>query len=120
MFVDAGVLDAYRAGSAGWDVDDTLVLPGFDEYLLGFKDRSLMLDPEHKNAIIPGGNGVFQSTVVRAGRVIGTWKRTTGKTRTTVRVQPLGALGAKDRTRVEAAFEPYAHFISHPLRIDWP
>ena len=96
------------------------LLPGFDEYLLGFKNRSLMLDPELKLANIPGGNCVFQSTVVRAGRVIGTWKRTTTKTRTTVRVQPLTPLTPTDRTRVEAAFTPYAHFIGQPLRIDWP
>jgi hypothetical protein len=58
--------------------------------------------------------------VVREGRVIGTWKRTTAKTRTTVRVQPLIPLSAADRTRVEAAFTPYAHFLGHPLVIDWP
>jgi hypothetical protein len=120
MFVEPALLDAYRAGPGGPAVDDVLALPGFDEYLLGFKDRSLMLDPEHKQAIIPGGNGVFQSTIVRAGRVIGTWKRTTGKTRTTVRVQPLVALGPTDRARVEEALQPYGRFVGQPLRVDWP
>ncbi|MEE3917705.1 hypothetical protein V2I01_00080 [Micromonospora sp. BRA006-A] len=43
-------------------------MPGFDEYLLGFKDRSLMLDPAHAAAVVPGNNGVFRSTVVRGGR----------------------------------------------------
>ena len=70
-------------------VDDVLALPGFDEYLLGFKDRALMLAAEHKQAIIPGGNGMFQSTIVRGGRVIGTWKRTATKRRLTVQVRPL-------------------------------
>jgi hypothetical protein len=120
MVVEPALLDAYRAGPGEPDVDDVLALPGFDEYLLGFKDRSLMLDPEHKQAIIPGGNGVFQSTIVRAGRVIGTWKRTVGKTRTTVKVQPLVTLGATDRARVEEALQPYGRFIGQPLRIDWP
>ncbi|MFD5276516.1 winged helix DNA-binding domain-containing protein [Pseudarthrobacter sp. NPDC058362] len=50
-----------------------LLLPGFDEFLLGYKDRSLVLPPEYADHIVPGGNGVFKKTVVAAGEVIGTW-----------------------------------------------
>ncbi|MFC7549984.1 winged helix DNA-binding domain-containing protein [Plantactinospora sp. GCM10030261] len=117
MVVDPVLLDATPAALAD---DEVRALPGFDEYLLGFKDRSLMVDAAHKQAIVPGGNGVFQSTVVRTGRVVGTWKRSTGKTRTVVRVLPLVALTRKDRARVEAAFEPYARFIDHPVEVRWP
>jgi hypothetical protein len=94
-------------------------LPGFDEYMLGFKDRSMMLDAEHKQAIIPGNNGVFQPTVVRDGRVVGTWKRTLTKKNTVVDVRPLVSLGAADRTRVEVALEPYALFMGLPLSVRW-
>ncbi len=52
-----------------------LLLPGFDEFVLGYKDRSLVLAPEHANRIVPGGNGVFKKTVVAGGEVIGTWAR---------------------------------------------
>lgn len=119
MLLDPALLDAGPAAAAQSPGDDLLVLPGFDEYLLGFKDRSLVLDAEHKQAIIPGGNGVFQPTVVRAGRVIGTWKRSTGRKQTVVTVRPLVPLGAAERARVEAAFEPYARFLEVPLQIRW-
>ena len=49
------------------------LLPGFDEFVLGYTDRSLVLAPEHSDLIVPGGNGVFKKTVVAAGKVIGTW-----------------------------------------------
>jgi hypothetical protein len=49
------------------------LLPGFDEFVLGYTDRTLVLDPGHAELIVPGGNGVFKKTVVAAGRVIGTW-----------------------------------------------
>lgn len=52
-----------------------LLLPGFDEYLLGYTERAAMLDPEHFERIVPGRNGVFRGTVVEAGRVTGTWQR---------------------------------------------
>jgi Winged helix DNA-binding domain len=100
--------------------DDVLVLPGFDEYLLGYKDRSMMVDAAHKQAIIPGGNGVFQATVVRGGRVVGTWKRTVTKKAVTVDVRPLVDHSAADRSRVGAAFEPYAAYLGLDLRVRWP
>src|SRR5690606_10007263 len=39
------------------------LLPGFDEYLLGYKDRGAVLDAEHQQKIVPGNNGVFRPTI---------------------------------------------------------
>lgn len=50
------------------------MMPGFDEYMLGYADRSAALPAEHADRIVPGGNGVFQPTVVNAGQVVGTWR----------------------------------------------
>ena len=47
------------------------LLPGFDEYVLGYKDRSAILAPEHSQAIVPGGNGVFRPTIVVDGEISG-------------------------------------------------
>jgi hypothetical protein len=115
MYLDPALLDAPTPTGA----DDIIALPGFDEYLLGYKDRSLMLAAEHKQAIIPGGNGVFQSTIVRGGRVIGTWKRTVAKARTIVDLRPLVPLRTADRARIEAALKPYAHYTGRPLEARW-
>jgi hypothetical protein len=128
MLLDPALLDAYGAGPAGADgadasadgSDDLVALPGFDEYLLGFKDRSMMLAAEHKQAIIPGGNGVFQATVVRGGRVIGTWKRSVARGRTVVNVAPLVRVGASERVRIEGALNAYARFTGQPLTVKWP
>ncbi|MEJ3745737.1 winged helix DNA-binding domain-containing protein [Actinomycetes bacterium KLBMP 9797] len=51
------------------------LLPGFDEFILGYADRSAMVPPAFADRIVPGGNGVFQPTVVSAGQVVGLWKR---------------------------------------------
>lgn len=119
MILDAALPDAGLGSGADGFADELRVLPGFDEYLLGFKDRSLMLDPEHKQAVIPGGNGMFQPTVVRGGRVIGTWKRSTGHKQLVVAVKPLVTLHASARARVEKAFEPYARFLGHAVEVRW-
>lgn len=119
MVVDPVVLDTGPAPAAKTE-EVVLALPGFDEYLLGFKDRSLMLDPEHKQAIIPGGNGVFQATIVRGGRVVATWKRSVSRSRTVVSVLPLVTLRAGERRRVEQALGAYAHFTGRPVEVRWP
>ena len=64
-----------------------LALPGFDEFLLGYKDRSATLAPEHSEAIAPGGNGVFRRTLVSGGQTVGTWQmETKGRETRTVAV----------------------------------
>jgi hypothetical protein len=48
------------------------LLPAFDPYLLGWKDRSFAVAPEHARAVHPGG-GIVRATAVANGRAIGTW-----------------------------------------------
>ncbi|MFI6784403.1 winged helix DNA-binding domain-containing protein [Micromonospora sp. NPDC050276] len=114
MYVDAALTDAPRT-----PVDEILALPGFDEYLLGYRDRALMLDPAHQAAVVPGNNGIFQATVVRAGRVVGVWKRRIGRSAVTVTIQPLTPLRATARARVEQALERYADYLGLPPRFEW-
>jgi len=52
-----------------------LLLPGFDEYMLGYGDREAALPAPFSGRIVPGGNGMFRSTVIAGGQVVGTWIR---------------------------------------------
>ena len=100
--------------------DDVHALPGFDEYLLGYKDRTLMMEPGHLDAVIPGGNGMFRSTFVRGGRVLGTWTRATKGKRGVVTALPLVRLGKADRAAVERSLRPWAEYVGVPLEGRWP
>jgi hypothetical protein len=115
MLLDPAVLAAGPHAAAG----DWAALPGFDEYMLGYKDRAMLMDPEHLQAVVPGGNGVFQATLVHGGRVVGTWKRTLGAKAVTIDVFPLTPLEPAERRQAEAALEPYARFVGLPPRIRW-
>ncbi|SNY49055.1 winged helix DNA-binding domain-containing protein [Paractinoplanes atraurantiacus] len=107
-------------GGADQPGADWLALPGFDEYMLGYKDRSLMATPEQIAAIIPGGNGVFQSTLVRRGRVVATWKRAITAKGVTVTVNPLVSFTAKDRRAADDALAVYASYLGLPLTVKNP
>ena len=54
-----------------------LLLPAFDEYLLGYGDRTLVLDkdaePELFALIGPTINGLVNRATMKAGRIVGTW-----------------------------------------------
>jgi Winged helix DNA-binding domain len=78
-----GLLDACRAEAAG-----LFLLPGFDEFVLGYGDRSAVLDPEFFERIVPGGNGMFRPTVVHGGRVVGTWSRVGSGARRRIVAEP--------------------------------
>lgn len=77
------LLDECRARAQG-----VFLLPGFDEYLLGYQDRSAMVPAEFAQRIVPGNNGMFQPTVVADGQVVGTWKRTGHGTQQTALATP--------------------------------
>lgn len=64
------LLAAHRRAARG-----VLLLPGFDELVLGYADRSPTLDRAHETAVVPGRNGVFKPTVIIGGRAVGTWRR---------------------------------------------
>lgn len=65
-----------------------VALPSFDEYLLGYPDRTPMVRPERLDRVVPGANGLFLPIVVAAGQVVGTWRRRVERTRIRVSVEP--------------------------------
>lgn len=46
----------------------------FDEYFLGYKDRSIVADSEHYRKLLTT-NGIFFPLILQDGKVVGTWKR---------------------------------------------
>ena len=101
------------------EVPDWLTLAGFDEYMLGYGERSAFMAPEHLQAVVPGKNGVFRATLVRDGRVAGVWTRTMRAKSCRIDITDLVGLSARERTAAEAAFEPYGMFLGQPVEVQW-
>lgn len=93
------------------------LLPPFDEYLLGYRDRSAVLDPAHAGKVVPGANGMFKPLIVIDGRVVGTWQRTLRKTKVIVRLDPFEPLSPAHMAAAIAAAEPYGQFLGLPVEI---
>ena len=87
------------------------LLPGFDEYLLGYRDRTAALDPLHAQKIQPGSNGMFSSTIVVNGKVTGTWRRVLAKKSVKIRTNLFRSLTKGEARGLEEAIRRYCAFL---------
>lgn len=109
------VLDADGAHPDG----EALLLPGFDEYLLGYTDRAAAIHADQEERIVPGKNGMFLSTLVWRGRVVGTWRRTLGpRDAVTLEWRPFRSLPADALAGFERAAAGYGRYLGRTPKIE--
>ena len=97
-----------------YDESSVSLLPGFDEYLIGYRDRSAVLAVEHAPDVVPGKNGVFRPIIVVGGRVVGTWRRRLKKSTIDLTLSPFTSLGDWQE-RVVGVARSYGDFVGLPL-----
>lgn len=90
------------------------LLPGFDEYLLGYKDRSAVLPAEYAGRVVPGNNGVFMPIVVVDGQVAGLWKAAAKKQGMEMHIRLFAPTEAAQADIAEAA-QRYCTFQGLPM-----
>jgi len=94
-----------------------LALPAFDEYLLGYQDRSFTIGDGMLQRVVPGKNGIFQPIMVAAGRVIGTWRKHATSRGLTVEPEPFGELTDRQRGSLASAIRGYSRFLGVPATV---
>ncbi len=87
------------------------LLAGFDEYLLGYTDRSAILSTvQNTKAIL--SNGIFKPTVVVDGQIVGIWARKVHKGKLTVTHELSAPLSTRAQKALLEAAETYGHFLN--------
>jgi len=64
------MFEGYR--TRGVKKDSYLLIPPYDEYLIGYKSRDVVLDPEHCHHA-HNNSGIFQPVIARGGEICGNW-----------------------------------------------
>jgi hypothetical protein len=98
------------------------LLPAFDSYLLGYRDRDLMLDPAFARRIQAGG-GWLHPVVVHDGRVVGRWRLRRDRPQWSVDVEPFTPEAISTRTARAALTEEgtgIARFLDRELTLTLP
>ncbi len=91
------------------------LLPGFDEYLLGYKNRIASLDQEHQMIWCPGNNGMFMSYIVVEGKMAGTWKRNIKKNAIEIETSPFESLNKNQNKLITIALKRYKEYTGRVL-----
>lgn len=89
------------------------LLPAFDEYLVGYRDRSAMVAGEHL-ARINNGGGILSPCAAVDGKVLGRWARHARGRTLEVAIDPFERLAPASRRALEAAARRYAVFLGKP------
>jgi hypothetical protein len=96
------------------------LLPPYDEYMVGFTDRSAALEPRYAGHMVPGGNGVFFAILVLDGQVVGTWRRAARAKVVEIEGKPFASLKPTAKRSFGAPVGRYAHFLGVPASMSWP
>src|SRR5438552_18653168 len=88
------------------------LLPNYDEYTVGYTDRSAIFDALHTNTLDPRTGFLTNSTLLD-GKIVGTWTRTFKKNTVVIEANPFAPLSDDD----PCAFAAYANRYGEYLHI---
>jgi Winged helix DNA-binding domain len=108
--VDDDLVDlAARDGTP--DLIPARLLPAFDPYLLGWKDRSFAVSTQHRKRVHPGG-GMLRATATVDGLVVGTWTMPGGD----LTLDLFARLPADDAAGLQVEADDVARFLATSAR----
>ena len=93
------------------------LLPNYDEYFIGFKDRSAIAGRLSSTEVAMGRAALLPHVVVVDGQVVGGWKRTLSKTVVVVELSLVAGLRAAERKAVAAAAQAFGRFLELPVEL---
>ena len=92
------------------DAGPPQLLAPFDEYLVGYKDRSAAVEAARTREVI-GINGLVHPAIVIDGQVIGTWKRMLHRDAVHIGLAPFRTLKKTELAAIKRAAKRYGAFL---------
>jgi hypothetical protein len=93
------------------------LLPPFDDYLLGYKDRSLVLDGVFAKRVNAGG-GMPKPTLLLGGKTAGVWSHASRAQELLVTIQPFRQLEQGWGEQIAEAADGLSRFLSVAVRVN--
>jgi hypothetical protein len=94
------------------------LLPAFDEFLVGYKDRSAALDTKYTRDVLTI-NGIFNPSLVINSKVEGTWRRTITKKEVLIQVTAFKTLNQLQKTGIAKAAMQYGRFLNIDVKLQY-
>ena len=95
------------------------LLPNYDEYFIGYRDRGAIL--ELVRGVKPKAtlNGLTAHVIAVDGQIVGGWKRSLKRNGVAVELNPVITLTGAQRKAISIAVERYGAFLGLPVDIVW-
>lgn len=94
----------------------SVLVPGFDEYFIAYKDRSDILDKQYAKQLNLGG-GMVSGAIVIKGRMVGGWRRAFEKKHVVITLRLFEEITASEQKALEGQVQKYSTFIGLPAVI---
>ncbi|MBD2756343.1 winged helix DNA-binding domain-containing protein [Spirosoma validum] len=93
---------------------DIHLLPLFDEWIMGYKDRSATFDFRNSLTLTPPFR--FGNMIMAEGQIIGTWKRSAGSKSMIIEADFFAPLSERQRNAFDEAVHRLERFINMPVQ----
>jgi hypothetical protein len=93
------------------------LLPNYDEFFIGFKDRSAIGKRLKSSDLVTGGDALTAHAIVVDGQLVGGWKRTLTKKAIVVELNLLTRLTESEGRAVSGAADAYGDFLKLPVEL---
>jgi hypothetical protein len=94
------------------DIQSSFLMPDYDEYGMGYKDRSAIFDAEEYARHISRNNPVFNRMVIIDGRIEGTWQRIIKGKHPDIQIFPFHTPTKVQEKKLEKAIQTFRSFLA--------
>jgi hypothetical protein len=95
------------------------LLPNYDEFFIGFRDRSAIGLAVRAEGIHGPVDALTQHVILVDAQLVGGWRRTLAASAVTVELTPVVRLTPDQRAAVSAAARRFGDFLELPVEIAW-
>ena len=92
------------------------LLPGYDEYIISYKDRSAMLTIKDKKKTV-SNNGIFRPVIILNGQVIGIWRKNTKSDKIIIEIESFISFSKAVIKLIKNASLELEHFFNKKVEL---
>ena len=93
------------------------LLPNYDEYFIGFKDRSAIGEIVRQSGLDENNPAFIAHIIIIDGQIVGGWRRTLRKDSVIIKLNPITNLTGAEKQAIRGAANLYGKFLGLPVEI---
>lgn len=92
-------------------IQTSFLMPDYDEYGMGYKDRSAIFNTKVNLSQFKNDNPIFNRMIIIDGKIEGTWKRVIKNNTVSIETFPFGLLSKSKQEALTKAIKKYCVFV---------